>query len=200
MEINKFNIYINDVFFISLNPAAKGEKINYYKQRFYYMPKSSNNSIEESKLFFEICDLNFENEYFNSFMEKLEKSFPNNLSKEDLNIYLIVKKISKKQVNRHTQLRAMFKEKNYSELQEELLKYYKRLIFNFSNFLPNRFYIKEVPPDSLFNNDIYRTPRYRGLIPYIEELFDVVSIILNDILNVHYTRPTQKKSRTILHI
>ncbi len=51
LEINKFNIYINDVFFISLNPAAKGEKINYYKQRFYYMPKSSNNSMKSQSCF-----------------------------------------------------------------------------------------------------------------------------------------------------
>ena len=80
-----------------------------------------------------------------------------------------------------------------NKILNEINKYYKRYIFNYTNFLPNVCLRRELKQPSLIENLPSYLLRENKLLPAIENLVDFASFVISDILSkIHYLGPLRK--------
>lgn len=188
LEIEQYNVYLNDENFITLKKTL--DNIKTYGYRYYpRVLRKFNNNIKKSN--FEISNINFQSEYFKKIYEYFVENFPTNESDEICKNIIKYEDLSKNEDFK--KLKSYVFNKNKEKIQEEILKYYKQYIFNFTNFLPNICLRKDQQDESLLEILISHMMRSKRLIPEIDDLIDFSSYILSDILSkIHYLGPLRK--------
>lgn len=188
LEIDQYNIYLNNESFISLKRTF--DNIKAYSHRYYpRILRKQNNDIKKSN--YEISNINYGNEYFKKIYEYFLEQFPKNEDEKFL------KNLENREKNdeyqKYNKLRDFIINKEEKKIQEEIFKYCKRYIFNFTNFLPNICLRREQIEESLIESLTPYILREKRLLPYIDDLVDISAFIVSDVLSkIHYLGPLRK--------
>lgn len=187
LEIESFSIYIEDDIIMTLSRTSDDIKTHRY---FYFFPRAEE-QMRKKKVNFEISNINVNSKFYSKLIQNIISEFPSNFKKDIFNHRLglldieIEKDVSYKA---YQKLKNIIENDKRNELNEEISKYFKKFIFNFTNFLPNINMVRE-ESFSLFD----KLPRDCQVILHIESLFNAASDIITDILEkMYYIGPLRK--------
>ena len=188
LEIDKFNIYVNNDLFITLQKTL--EKINVYSYKYY--PRSLRKNINHTpRLNYEITNINYNSELFNKIYTNFINNFP--IMKPDDFSRGLLGDNDLESYNNYNLLKDFVINNDKNKILNEINKYYKRYIFNYTNFLPNVCLRRELKQPSLIENLPSYLLRENKLLPAIENLVDFASFVISDILSkIHYLGPLRK--------
>lgn len=186
LEIEKYNVYINNDFFISLEKTLEEDIhiIDYKYNRNVFRHKNEGN-----KLNYRFSKINFNNEYYQKILTKIILEFPLKLKKEHFRVGLLKYK-DENSYEEYLKLKKYILNRDLKAIDQSLNHYYEKYLFNFTNFIPNICKIKESGDIGVFEN---LNSSKKTLIPKLERLFDFTSYIISDILDkIYYLGPLRK--------
>ncbi len=188
LEIESFSLYLYDDLFMTLTRTSNDIKTHRY---FYFFPRSIEQKRKE-KLNFEISNINKNSKIYLKLLDIIKNEFPQNLTKKDFQYAIGRDGYDEKGYLSYLKLRELYENDSKNEIDDELFKYFKKFIFNFTNFLPslNRVRDDEV---SLFDNLNFSPIKDQRFIPPVEGLFNMTSNAISDILEkMYYIGPLRK--------
>lgn len=188
LEIESYSIYINSDLFMTLTRAANNIKAHRY---LYFFPRTDEQKKKE-EINFEISNININSKFYKAMLENIKKHFPYELNEDFFEFQLGGSRIDKSYYDKYLKLKNLFINESYNEINEELSKYFKKYIFNFTNFLPNICMVRD-DVDNLFDDLISLLMREKRFIPQVEGLFNTTSNVISDVLEkMYYIGPLRK--------
>ena len=158
---------------------------------FYYFSRPTEHA-DKGKLNFEITDININNKFYKTIIENINKSFPKDLQEEHFQFGLGQNGTNIKSFEAYKKLKIMIENNNLKDLNNEILKYFKKFVFNFTNFLPN-IIMHKGNTTSLFDDISNSRLGDDRTIPHVESLFYATSnIIINILEKMYYIGPLRE--------
>ena len=188
LEIESYSLFVEDDLFMTLTRTSDNIETHRY---FYFFPRT--NAEERKENFnFEISSINIHNKLYKKMLEEIKKDFPMDLPKEKFTLALGRSDSNNKLYQAYLELKNIIQNDLNEKLNTEILNYYKKFIYKFTNFLPYISMIREDSTSILDDLDLYMKKNLR-LTNSLEGLFNITSSLINDILDkMYYIGPLRK--------
>lgn len=189
LEIDKLKIYIENEEFITLSKTTEEIPTHYYRYfpRFYRFNSLGQN---KSKLNYEIFSINYKSVFWGDIINHIKKYCFED-SEDIISRYKTDNKSNR--YENYLTLKEYFENNDIEKINEELTIFYKRYIFNFTNFLPNICLLKDDDNKECKIESLYKLSRAYSKIPNLDAIFDMASFITMDILEkLQYIGPLRE--------
>lgn len=190
LEIESYNLHINNELFMTLSKTSNNIKAH----RYFYFWGRPDEQRKKNETIFEISNINKNSQFYKKLLEIIKKDFPYDLDEDYFKSYLGIRTNDDDddKYAKYLKLKELFEKDSNKKIDDELFKYFQKFIFNFTNFLPNIYMIKD-EVDNLFDDIIPHLMRDKRFIPQVEGLFNTTSNFISDILEkMYYIGPLRK--------